>query len=188
MKKNCSDLFNLPLPALWTVVLGEHDRTQETGHEQRIPVEKIVMHEKYHHFKHDIVLMKLSRPAKISISSQVAKICLPFADLSWSPYSSQLNHLDEDLSTYETMGVQDNGNYLRSYRRGRKKSQRVPAVSGTARQHVAKVVNDTLLAVRFARKIDRRRNDKFANSMFSSKRLSPWNRDIQMEVSLLPQR
>lgn len=49
-----SDLFNLPLPALWTVVLGEYNRTEESGYEQRIPVDKIVMHEKYHHFKHDL--------------------------------------------------------------------------------------------------------------------------------------
>lgn len=49
-----SDLFNLPLPALWTVVLGEYNRTEESGFEQRIPVDKIVMHEKYHHFKHDL--------------------------------------------------------------------------------------------------------------------------------------
>lgn len=49
-----SELFNLPLPALWTVVLGEYDRGRESGYEQRIPVDKIILHEKYHNFKHDL--------------------------------------------------------------------------------------------------------------------------------------
>lgn len=49
-----SDLFNLPLPPLWTVVLGEHNRMIESGHEQRISVEKIVFHEKYENFQHDL--------------------------------------------------------------------------------------------------------------------------------------
>jgi hypothetical protein len=51
---NFSDLFNLPLPALWTVVLGENNRMVETGYEQRIQVDKIIMHEKYRHFKNDL--------------------------------------------------------------------------------------------------------------------------------------
>lgn len=49
-----SDLFNLPVAALWTVVLGENNRKVETGYEQRIPVDKIIMHEKYRHFKNDL--------------------------------------------------------------------------------------------------------------------------------------
>lgn len=168
------------MPALWTAVLGEHDRTHESGHEQRIPVEKIVMHEKYHHFKHDIVLMKLSRPAKISISSQVAKICLPFANLNFSPssHSNQQYNLhnkgdassysgsdvdddhdddDDDLNQHESMGIEDNGNnYLRSFRQGRtinknRQELSLPKVKGTARQHVVKLVNDMLHQQRIAR-------------------------------------
>ncbi|EDW83421.1 uncharacterized protein Dwil_GK22326 [Drosophila willistoni] len=73
-----NDLFNLPIPPLWTVVLGEHDRDVESGHEQRIPVEKIVMHHRYHNFRHDVVLMKLTKPADINRSSNVRRICLPF--------------------------------------------------------------------------------------------------------------
>uniref|UniRef100_A0A182NE19 Peptidase S1 domain-containing protein n=1 Tax=Anopheles dirus TaxID=7168 RepID=A0A182NE19_9DIPT len=75
-----NDLFNLPLPALWTVVLGEYDRRSESGFEQRIPVDKIILHDKYHNFKHDLVLLKLARPANTSPNSKVRKICLPFAD------------------------------------------------------------------------------------------------------------
>ncbi|XP_053679996.1 uncharacterized protein LOC128730929 [Anopheles nili] len=75
-----NDLFNLPLPALWTVVLGEYDRRSESGFEQRIPVDKIILHEKYHNFKHDLVLLKLAKPANTSPNSRVRKICLPFAD------------------------------------------------------------------------------------------------------------
>ncbi|XP_055536234.1 plasma kallikrein [Wyeomyia smithii] len=76
-----NDLFNLPLPALWTVVLGEYDRGHESGYEQRIPVDKIILHEKYHNFKHDLVLLKLNRPANMAPNSRVKKICLPFADI-----------------------------------------------------------------------------------------------------------
>ncbi|XP_053688126.1 uncharacterized protein LOC128737499 [Sabethes cyaneus] len=76
-----NDLFNLPLPALWTVVLGEYDRGHESGYEQRIPVDKIILHEKYHNFKHDLVLLKLNRPANMASDSRVKKICLPFADI-----------------------------------------------------------------------------------------------------------
>ncbi|XP_053658737.1 uncharacterized protein LOC128707804 [Anopheles marshallii] len=75
-----NDLFNLPLPALWTVVLGEYDRRSESGFEQRIPVDKIILHEKYHNFKHDLVLLKLGKSANTSPNSRVRKICLPFAD------------------------------------------------------------------------------------------------------------
>uniref|UniRef100_A0A182VPW6 Peptidase S1 domain-containing protein n=1 Tax=Anopheles minimus TaxID=112268 RepID=A0A182VPW6_9DIPT len=75
-----NDLFNLPLPALWTVVLGDYDRRSESGYEQRIPVDKIILHEKYHNFKHDLVLLKLGKPANTSPNSRVRKICLPFAD------------------------------------------------------------------------------------------------------------
>lgn len=49
-----SDLFNLPLPALWTVVLGDHNRMIESGYEQRLSVEKIVFHENYENFQHDL--------------------------------------------------------------------------------------------------------------------------------------
>lgn len=73
-----SDLFNLPIPPLWTVVLGEHDRGVESGNEQRIPVEKIVMHHRYHNFRHDVVLMKLSKPADLARPSNIRRICLPF--------------------------------------------------------------------------------------------------------------
>ncbi|KAH8383339.1 hypothetical protein KR009_008056 [Drosophila setifemur] len=73
-----NDLFNLPIPPLWTVVLGEHDRDVESGNEQRIPVEKIVMHHRYHNFRHDVVLMKLSKPADLAKASNIRRICLPF--------------------------------------------------------------------------------------------------------------
>lgn len=60
------------------MVLGEHDRNVESGNEQRIPVEKIVLHHHYHNFRHDVVLMKLSKPADLSRTSHIRRICLPF--------------------------------------------------------------------------------------------------------------
>ncbi|XP_075144558.1 trypsin-1 [Haematobia irritans] len=73
-----NDLFNLPLPPLWTVVLGEYNRAIESGYEQRIPIEKIVLHKSYQNFLNDLVLMKLSKPADLSKKSNIRRICLPF--------------------------------------------------------------------------------------------------------------
>ncbi|XP_026471750.1 chymotrypsin-like elastase family member 2A [Ctenocephalides felis] len=72
-----NEAFNLPLAALWTAVLGDWNRAVDNNFEQRIPVEKVVVHERFHHYQHDIVLMKLSRPANITRKSRVRLICLP---------------------------------------------------------------------------------------------------------------
>lgn len=71
----CSDIFNLPLPALWTAVLGEHNRDIETGYERRVPIDKIITHSGYLNFEHDIVLLKLARP--VYRDKKIRKICLP---------------------------------------------------------------------------------------------------------------
>lgn len=59
-----SDLFNLPLPALWTAVLGDWDRNVEEHSEERIPVEEIILHERFHNFQHDIGKLLFSRKMK----------------------------------------------------------------------------------------------------------------------------
>ncbi|XP_055381440.1 GATA zinc finger domain-containing protein 10 [Condylostylus longicornis] len=93
-----NDLFNLPLPPLWTVVLGEYDRNAESGYEQRIPVEKIILHQSYQHFLHDLVLMKLSMPADLSKFSNVRKICLPFIfNENDQSYNDDINN-DDDIN------------------------------------------------------------------------------------------
>ncbi|XP_063703836.1 uncharacterized protein LOC134833450 [Culicoides brevitarsis] len=169
-----NDLFNLPLPALWTVVLGEYNRTEESGLEQRIPVDKIVMHEKYHHFKHDLALFKLSKPARISFSSQVAKICLPFADASSAAYKNPTyDDLDKNYSNLD----RDNNN-LRNFRQGRGMRRKV--LPKTAKQMVQTLLSSKSNTRRESRKITRRRNDKFAGNLFGSKRLisNVWNTDI----------
>ncbi|KAJ3628034.1 hypothetical protein MTP99_015360 [Tenebrio molitor] len=83
-----NDLFNLPLAALWTAVLGDWDRDVEEKTEQRIPVEEIILHERFHNFQHDIALMKLSRPVKLARDSRVRAVCLP---------PSRLTHNQTDL-------------------------------------------------------------------------------------------
>lgn len=55
-----SDLFNLPLAPLWTAVLGDWDRDMEEMTEERIPVEKVILHERFHNFQHDIGKMIMS--------------------------------------------------------------------------------------------------------------------------------
>ncbi|XP_073817736.1 trypsin-1 [Musca autumnalis] len=93
-----NDLFNLPLPPLWTVVLGEYNRAVESGYEQRIPVEKIVLHKSYQNFLHDLVLMKLSKPADLSKKSNIRRICLPFLfnEPAYTEYED-----DDDLEAEE---------------------------------------------------------------------------------------
>ncbi|XP_045496399.1 transmembrane protease serine 7-like [Colias croceus] len=70
-----NELFNLPVPALWTAVLGEWDRAEQRG--AYLPVERIVLHHRFHNYQHDIALMKLTRPADVSPGSRIRTICLP---------------------------------------------------------------------------------------------------------------
>ncbi|KAF5300481.1 hypothetical protein FQA39_LY02280 [Lamprigera yunnana] len=83
-----SDLFNLPLPALWTAVLGDWDQDVEEYSEQRIQLEEIILHERFHNFQHDIALMKLSRPVKLAQGSRIRSVCLP---------TTRLTHNQTDL-------------------------------------------------------------------------------------------
>ncbi|KAB0800230.1 hypothetical protein PPYR_05970 [Photinus pyralis] len=83
-----NDLFNLPLPALWTAVLGDWDQDVEEYSEQRIQIEKIILHERFHNFQHDIALMKLSQPVKLIAGSRIRSVCLP---------SKRITHNQTDL-------------------------------------------------------------------------------------------
>lgn len=50
----CSDLFNLPIGALWTAVLGEWELDSGGRGSARLPVEKVVLHERFENYVHDI--------------------------------------------------------------------------------------------------------------------------------------
>jgi len=76
-----NDLFNLPLAALWTAVLGDWDQNMEENTEERIPIESVIIHERFHNYQHDIALMKLSRPVKTAKSNHVRTVCLPLGRL-----------------------------------------------------------------------------------------------------------
>lgn len=52
-----SDIFSLPLPALWTVVLGDWDRAIDEKTELRIPVEDILVHERFNNYQNDIGIL-----------------------------------------------------------------------------------------------------------------------------------
>lgn len=163
-----SDLFNLPIPPLWTVVLGEHDRDVETGNEQRIPVEKIVMHHRYHNFRHDVVLMKLSKPANLAKASNIRRICLPFmlaAEASEPELSGTAASADEDvlLQQLELEDVPEKiDNFLRSVQ-SRRRYRNVTAPSMRELMNM-KILNRMrqALAQRSPRSLkrSRRRNDK----------------------------
>ncbi|KAL0268605.1 UNVERIFIED_CONTAM: hypothetical protein PYX00_010473 [Menopon gallinae] len=66
-----NDLFNLPLASLWTAVLGEWDRNVEESTEIRVPIDKIIVHERFHNYQNDIAIMRLSKAVPLRT------ICLP---------------------------------------------------------------------------------------------------------------
>ncbi|XP_015596241.1 chymotrypsin-like elastase family member 2A isoform X2 [Cephus cinctus] len=70
-----NELFNLPIGALWTAVLGEWELDSGGRGSARLPVERVILHERFNNYVHDIALMKLSRPAPLS--KVVRIICLP---------------------------------------------------------------------------------------------------------------
>lgn len=165
-----SDLFNLPIPPLWTVVLGEHDRDVESGNEQRIPVEKIVMHHRYHNFKHDVVLMKLSKPADLTRASNIRRICLPFL-LAESPDQAQSETVSPPSSANEDVLIQQLeledvpekiDNFLRSVQsRRRYRNVTAPSMKELMNMKILSRMRQAL-AQRSPRshKRSRRRNDK----------------------------
>ncbi|XP_036226744.2 chymotrypsin-like elastase family member 2A isoform X1 [Bactrocera oleae] len=125
-----NDLFNLPIPLLWTVVLGDHNRLEESGYEQRVPVDKIILHKRYHNFRHDLALLKLSSPANLAKTSNIRVICLPFAFNEQSLSEINLPSSDEEIVAEGEpedplepglSGVPDlNDNFLRSVQKVRR--------------------------------------------------------------------
>ncbi|OXU17207.1 hypothetical protein TSAR_005291 [Trichomalopsis sarcophagae] len=73
-----NDLFNLPIGALWTAVVGEWELDSGGRGSARLPVERVILHERFENYVHDIALMKLARPAPLS--KVVRTICLPTED------------------------------------------------------------------------------------------------------------
>ncbi|XP_014245627.1 plasma kallikrein-like isoform X2 [Cimex lectularius] len=69
-----NDIFNLPLPALWTAVLGDWDREVEEKTELRIQVEEILIHNAFKNYDNDIALMRLSK--RVSMEKGVRSVCL----------------------------------------------------------------------------------------------------------------
>lgn len=176
----CSDLFNLPLPPLWTVVLGEYNRAVESGYEQRIPIEKIVLHKNYKNFLHDLVLMKLSMPADLSRLSMVRRICLPFVyndyDSTEQPESPGLWHSEImaegwGSETYDPLenglgDVSDNlDNFLRSVQSASRNHQNIsfPSMKELMSTKILSRLWKNRAKSRSAKSIKtkRRRNDKF---------------------------
>lgn len=160
--------------------MGENNRKIETGYEQRIPVEKIIMHEKYRHFNNDLgmdrsvfvwalikrnfhfflVLMKLSRAANIAPKSRVKTIFLPSsAHIQINPNNAPLTALNHDNNLFER-----NENFLRGmeldvnkliYQDGIKKQQ---ASNKTQIESLEDNRNSTKVT---KSNRHRRRNDKF---------------------------
>ncbi|XP_046967640.1 transmembrane protease serine 13-like [Vanessa cardui] len=86
-----NELFNLPVPALWTAVLGEWDRAEQRG--SYLPIERIVLHQRFHNYQHDIALMKMIKAADVSAGSRIRTICLP-------SYELPINHNTERSTSF----------------------------------------------------------------------------------------
>jgi len=50
----CSELFNLPIGALWTAVVGEWELDSGGRGSAHLPVEKVILHERFNNYVHDI--------------------------------------------------------------------------------------------------------------------------------------
>lgn len=135
----------------------------ESGYEQRVSVEKIVFHEKYENFQHDLgmdppncvhedmlynfyvpVMIKLSEPADLSEESNIRTICLPFRAFGY-PQSMDEELSMEDQKDDDTVAIpiRDN-NFLRNIRIKQLQSNSNHSTGG-----------------RQSRRIHTRRNDKF---------------------------
>ena len=68
-------------PEDYTLTVGDFEIGAHEGHEQKMQIEKIVLHEQYDssNFDYDIALIKLSNP--ISYTERVKPVCLPPAGL-----------------------------------------------------------------------------------------------------------
>ncbi|XP_051171479.1 chymotrypsin-like elastase family member 2A [Leptopilina boulardi] len=77
-----NELFNLPIGALWTAVVGEWELDGGGRGSARLPIERVILHERFNNYVHDIALMKLGRPAPLS--KVVRTICLPETDVNLS--------------------------------------------------------------------------------------------------------
>ncbi|XP_063827718.1 uncharacterized protein LOC135077051 [Ostrinia nubilalis] len=86
-----NELFNLPVPALWTAVLGEWDRAEQKG--AYVPIERIVLHHRFHNYQHDIALMKMTKAADVSAGSKIRTICLP-------PFEPPISNYNEKGSAF----------------------------------------------------------------------------------------
>ncbi|XP_032515893.2 chymotrypsinogen B [Danaus plexippus] len=91
-----NELFNLPLPALWTAVLGEWDRNEQRG--SFLPIERIILHHRFHNYQHDIALMKMTKSADVSTRSRIRAICLP-------PYEPVDDNVERSTSYSSTQEV-----------------------------------------------------------------------------------
>lgn len=123
------------------------------------------MHQKYQNFQHDLVLMKLSRPANIFHESQIRKICLPFISASTN-YENNLNeHYNDDLlNSYADISKDEN--YLRRAKYLQNLTS-LPTIKDVMSKSFLRFVEDGASSTdssseRSGRKIaNRRRNDKF---------------------------
>ena len=162
-------------------------------------MDRIILHDRYHHFKHDLVLMRLVRPANTEPNSRVRKICLPFADIKVNQkpfYPSNSNQ--NPLYYYDDLHVNDNAfppprddNFLRGKRNENAKN------ATTAKIVISRLIseyltNSTKPQTRNGHKLyssaassasTGRRNDKFSEGSFYRKTNSHFDYDVNSSTN-----
>lgn len=151
-------------------MLGEYDRVVESGYEQRIPVEKIVLHQNYHNFLHDLVLMKLSTPADMSWSSNIRKICLPFVFDENTQSSLEQSQQDSQIDDFGALEKDDN--FLRKVRI-RHKNFTLPSMKELLSTKISGLMHRSMNSRRGREFPPKRRNDKlmagFGDELYEAK-------------------
>lgn len=127
------------MPDAWSVVLGDYDRHIESGYEQRIAIDRIVMHDNYENYQHDVVLMRLARPANIQSDALARKICLPFRATSSS--GGDLS-LEEPSSGDAGDGVGDLGDDLFDGNSNQLRKLQIQRNGGQSRRRNDKFIKD----------------------------------------------
>ncbi|GAB6023504.1 hypothetical protein CHUAL_008281 [Chamberlinius hualienensis] len=75
-------LFHLPYPKYWTAILGKNNlRVKEPG-EMPMKISRIIIHNNFSEYHHDLALIKLIRPVKTQSTDLIKHICLPKTKLT----------------------------------------------------------------------------------------------------------
>lgn len=77
-----SRLFHLPHPNYWTVVVGKYNLKVKEPGEVTHRISRIILHEDFREYHHDLALIKLLQPVKTQNTDFIKTICLPNTEMT----------------------------------------------------------------------------------------------------------